>query len=177
MPGLRSTVVGGSAIEIHAPGLYLSGDIDLVVERRRHDAAQIGAVFEGLGFERRGRHWSIDDLFVEVPSTTLSDPSEFLRVGSAVFEIIKKEVVLADRIIGYRQWGTLAYGQQAIDLLAAFGDEIDDRWLRDKLTREGSMDALEPLKELATTEKPVTAEGLDALLTSLRHASTEPSRD
>ena len=30
--GLRSTVVGGPAIELHAPGLYVSGDIDLIVE-------------------------------------------------------------------------------------------------------------------------------------------------
>jgi hypothetical protein len=112
--GLRSTVVGGSAIEIHAPGVYRSGDMDLVVERLRFEATHIGVVFESLGFERRGRHWRMGDLFVEVPSTTLSDPSELMRVGNFLFEIVKKEVVLADRIIGYRQWGTLAYGQQAI---------------------------------------------------------------
>ncbi|MBI4543783.1 MAG: hypothetical protein HY703_01145, partial [Gemmatimonadetes bacterium] len=93
--GLRSTVVGGSAIELHAPGVYQTGDIDLVVERMRHDAERIETVFEALGFERGGRHWQIGDLFVEVPSTTLSDPSEFMRVGSAVFEIVTKEVVLA----------------------------------------------------------------------------------
>lgn len=172
--GLRCIVVGGSAIEIHAPGVYLSGDMDLVVERLRYKAAQIEAVFESLGFERRGRHWRIGDLFVEVPSTTLSDPSELMRVGTWIFEIVKKEVVLADRIVGYRQWGTLAYGQQAIDLLVAFGDAIDEDWMREKLRREGSLDALEPLKNLAATQEPINQEILDNLLSELRQRSRRP---
>lgn len=166
--GLRCTVVGGSAMEIHAPGVYVSGDLDLVVERLRSDAAQHDTVFEALGFEPAGRHWRIGDLFVEVPATALSDPSELMRVGTFVFHIVKKEVVLADRIIGYRQWGTLAYGQQAIDLLVAFGDEIDEDWLREKLLREGSADALEPLIDLAASQKPVDQATLDDLLLQLR---------
>jgi len=166
--GLRSTIVGGSAIELHAPGVYLSGDIDLVVERVRRQAEQIEAVFESLGFERRGRHWRIGDLFVEVPSRTLDDPSEFMRVGDAVFEIVRKEVVLADRIVGFRQWEVLAWGQQAIDLLAAFGSEIDEKWLRGKLEHEGSLDALEPLRTLAGNDKPVTEGTLRELLAGLR---------
>ncbi|MBI4544687.1 MAG: hypothetical protein HY703_05815 [Gemmatimonadetes bacterium] len=106
---------------------------------------------------------------MEVPSTTLSDPSEFMRVGSAVFEIVTKEVVLADRIVGFRQWGALAWGQQALDLLAAFGDELDEEWLRAKLRREGSLDALQPLRGLATSDEPVSRETLEALLKRLRH--------
>jgi hypothetical protein len=175
--GLRSTVVGGSAIEIHAPGVYMSGDIDLVVERLRYDAAQIESVFESLGFERAGRHWRMGDLFVEVPSTTLSDPSELMRVGNAAFEIIKKEVVLADRIIGYRQWGTLAYGQQAIDLLAAFGPDIDEVWLREKLLREASLDALAPLRDLAATDEAVDKEVLEHLLSRLQQGRQRLPRD
>ena len=30
--GMRVTLVGGSAIEVYAPGLFKSGDIDLVIE-------------------------------------------------------------------------------------------------------------------------------------------------
>jgi hypothetical protein len=30
--GLRCTLVGGSAIEVHAPGALKTGDVDLVVE-------------------------------------------------------------------------------------------------------------------------------------------------
>lgn len=101
--GLRSTIVGGSAIELHAPGIYVSGDIDLVVEKLDKQSRGISVVFDALGFQKEGRHWRIRDLFVEVPSQVLLDPSEFMRVGSAVFEVVTKEVVLADRIVGYRQ--------------------------------------------------------------------------
>jgi hypothetical protein len=30
--GMRATLVGGGAIELHAPGVYQTGDIDFVVE-------------------------------------------------------------------------------------------------------------------------------------------------
>lgn len=166
--GLRSTIVGGSAIELHAPGVYLSGDIDVVVERLKNETSQLEAVFKSLGFERRGRHWRIGDLFVEVPSRTLDDPSEFMRVDDVVFEIVKKEVVLADRIVGFRQWEVLAWGQQAIDLLAAFAAEVDEAWLRGKLEREGSLDALEPLRTLAAGDEPVSEGTLRELLAGLR---------
>ena len=169
--GLRSTVVGGSAIELHAPGIYVSGDIDLVIERMQRQNADMGAVFEALGFEREGRHWKIGDLFVEVPSNTLTDPSEFMRVGGAVFEIVKKEVVLADRIVGFRQWYVEAWGQQAIDLHAAFGGDFDEEWLRAKLESEAALDALEPLRRLAESDEPVTHEVLEGLLRDLSRRS------
>jgi hypothetical protein len=168
LAGLRSTVVGGSAIELHAPGLYVTGDIDLVVERIRHDAGRVETVFESLRFQRRGRHWILGDLFVEVPSNVLLDPSETMRVGNSVFEIVTKEVVLADRIVGFRQWQVIAWGQQAIDLIAAFEEDLDWDWLRRKLAREGSLDALKPLKKMALGQGPITAEVLVDLLEELR---------
>jgi hypothetical protein len=85
-----------------------------------------------------------------------------------VFEIVTKEVVLCDRIVGFRQWEVLAWGQQAIDLLAAFGAEIDEAWLVAKLEGEGSLDALEPLRSLAVSDEPVTEGTLRDLLGDLR---------
>ncbi len=166
--GLRSTVVGGSAIELHAPGVYVSGDIDLVIERTRPEATGVESVFDALGFERFGRHWRHGELFVEVPALWLSDPSETMRVGDAAFEVVKKEVVLADRIIGFRQWSVLAYAQQAIDLLAAFGDDMDREWLRKKLRQEGSLDALAPLQALAQSDEAVSEVVLGDLLARLQ---------
>ncbi len=105
---------------------------------------------------------------VEVHSTGLADSSEWMRVGSAVLRVVKKEVVLADRIIGFRQWGVLAYGQQAIDLLAAFEDELDEAWLQERLRREGSVAALAPLRTLARGDTPVTGAVLQDMLRQLR---------
>jgi hypothetical protein len=172
--GMRSIVVGGSAIVLHAPGVHVTGDIDLIIERGRVDATAIERVFSSLGFRREGRHWRINNLFVEVPSLSLSDPSERMRVGEWVFEVVTKEVVLADRIVGFRQWGVIAYGQQAIDMIAAFGVTIDEDWLQAKLRGEGSLDALDPLRSLARRDDPVTDELLRALLDHLRSGERWP---
>ncbi|MBI4542324.1 MAG: hypothetical protein HY705_04780 [Gemmatimonadetes bacterium] len=174
--GLESTLVGGSAIEVHAPGVYISGDIDLIIEKMRRDAAPIEDVFKLLGFRRYGRHWIIGDWFIEVPGTHLSDPAELMRVGSETFRVITKEAVLAERIIGFRHWQTTAYGQQALDMLAAFGDELDLPWLKKRLKDEASYDAYLELSKLAISEEPVTETTLGKLLDQLRRSRREPAR-
>lgn len=70
-----------------------------------------------------------------------------------------------------------AYGQQAIDLLVAFGHDINEDWLQEKLVREGSLDALTPLRDLATTEEPVNKEVPERLLARLQTGRQRPSRD
>lgn len=170
--GLRATLVGGSAIEVHAPGVYTSDDIDVVIEGpHRPLRDRIAQVFTDLGFSAKGRHWVRGDLFVEVPGHALLDPHETMRVGSAVFEVVTKEVVLADRIVGFRQWGYTAFGQQAVDLLAAFEDRLDLAWLEPKLKQEHSWEAFEALRALAQGDEPVTEATLQGLLGRLRGAS------
>jgi hypothetical protein len=68
--GMRATMVGGAAVEFHAPGAYITTDLDLVVEGRSR--AALDQVFLSLGLERRGRHWVRGDLFVEVPSNRMT---------------------------------------------------------------------------------------------------------
>lgn len=166
--GARCTLVGGAAIEIHAPGIYRSGDIDVVIDRVRAVRQLIGGVFTELGFQKRGRHWTLGPLFVETPPGPVSDPTELIRAGEHTFRIVTKEVVLADRVVGFKQWGYTAYGQQAIDMISAFGDELDMMWLRPKLEYEDSWDAFVALSELARSETAVTQGGLQALLDRLR---------
>lgn len=166
--GLRCTLVGGSAMEVHAPGVYKSGDIDVVIEGPLQDLRlRIGEVFVALGLVAQGRHWSLKDLFVEVPGTFLEDPTETVKSGSAVFSIVTKEVVLAYRIVGFMHWKTTAYGQQAIDMIVAFGDEVDMGWLRSRLEREASWEAFLRLHQLANSTDAVTEETLQAILTDL----------
>jgi len=170
--GLEATVVGGSAIEAHAPDAYSTSDLDLVVPERYGvdwNTAQERA-FRSLGFERRGRHWVRDDLFVEIPSRTLSDPVVTLRVGPFDVRVIAKEVVLADRIIGFKYWGVTDYGLQAIAMLAALGPEIDQVALQEYLERENARDAYEVLQRLAEGEAQITHEHLEAELNRLRNS-------
>jgi hypothetical protein len=168
--GLQCALVGGSAIEVYAPGIFKSGDLDLVIEdikapNRVRDRA--GAVFETLGFKSIGRHWKRDDLFVEIPSTTIEEPTELVRVGAFVLRVVRKEVLLSDRIVGFKHWKHTAYGQQAIDMIAAFGDSLDSSLLIPRLEREGSIDAFEELTKLAASQAPVTEQVLQSVLERL----------
>lgn len=155
--GFDVTLVGGAAVEVHAPGIYRSGDLDVVVEKAREDAERRDDVFLRLGFRREGRHWRFGDaLFVELVPGPVAGPTEEVRLGSSEFRVVTKEVVLRDRLVGFKQWKHTAYGQQAIDMLAAFGDTLDMAWLEPELQREGSLDALYALRQLADSDTPVT---------------------
>lgn len=167
--GLRCTLVGGSAIEVYAPGILKSGDIDLVIEnlRGRMSRERLDPVFAALGFEKEGRHWRRGDLFVEVPGLFLEDPSEMLRVGNFPINVIAKETLLADRVVGFKEWRQTSYGQQAIDMIAAFGDDLRINRLTPHLIRERAVDAFQALQGLAQSDEPVTEDTLQALLKRL----------
>jgi len=172
--GFSATLVGGSAIEIHAPGIYLSGDMDYVIERSNRASKQVGEIFESLGFQKRGgRHWVMGDLFIELVAGPVAGPAEEARVGGSTFRVVTKEVALRDRIVGFRQWGYTGYGEQALDMLAAFGNELDGDWLFKELKREDSLDALDALWDLARSDKPVTEEVLRNLLKRLRNRAPD----
>lgn len=171
--GLVITMVGGSAIEIHAPGIYMSGDIDVVVESTRAATADRAKVFAALGLERVGRHWRHGDLFIEVVPGPVSGPVEEVDVAGAAFRVVRKEVPLRDRVVGFKHWRHTAYGDQAIAMLIAFGEELDMQWLDSELGREDARDALEALQRLARSDAPVTHERLLALIDALEERGRE----
>lgn len=168
---LECVLVGGSAIEVYAPGIFKSGDLDLVIQDSKNPndvRDRAGAVFERLGFKKAGRHWKRDELFVEIPSTEVDEPTEMLRVGAFVLRVVRKEVLLSDRIVGFKHWKYTAYGQQAIDMIAAFGDSLDLSLLMPRLQREGSADAYAELTKLAASHAAITDPVLQAILERLR---------
>lgn len=156
--GLMAVVVGGSAIEIHAPGAYTTSDIDLVVpEHFGIDwETAVERAFSSLGFRRIHRHWVRDDIFVEIPSRTLSDPTVIFHLGGFELQVIAKEVVLADRVVGFKYWGVTDYGLQAIAMLHAFAEELDEELLDRLVARENAADALAALRRLAQREETIT---------------------
>jgi hypothetical protein len=158
--GMRATLVGGGAIEYHSPGSYATTDIDLVVEGWPRET--IGRVLVSLGFKPHNRHWILDDLFVEAPGSSLERRVvETVPLGPFELRVLKKEHVLADRIVGFRRWKTWAYGIQAIDMLEAFGDDLDEEFLRVWLRKEGSEDAFDLLREIAASDVSITTQELD----------------
>jgi hypothetical protein len=172
--GMEATLVGGGAIEFHASDIYTTGDIDLVVEGRTR--ADIDAAISQLGFVRRGRHWMLGELLVEVPGNWMSDPVEVVAIGPLSLRVVKREVVLADRIIGFKHWRATAYGAQAIALLALFGQSLDEDLLRERVRAEDATDALEALRGLAATSTSVTENELRRVLLRLQSKNNPPSR-
>lgn len=169
--GMVATLVGGGAIEFHAPGVYTTSDIDFVVEGRTR--SDLDAVLLDFGFERRGRHWVLDDIFVEVPGNWMSDPVELVKVGSLSLRVVRKEIVLADRIIGFKHWRTTAYGAQALALLQVLGASLDEQLLRERLRAEDAEDAYDTLRTLALKRDVVGEDELVAALQSL-HQPRDP---
>lgn len=168
--GLEATVVGGSAIELHAPDAYATSDLDLVVSQRFGiDWQEVQQrVFGSLGFEKNARHWTRGDLYVEIPGRTMSDPVVVMGIEPFPLRVVAKEVVLADRIVGFKHWGVTEYGLQAIAMLRAFGAEIDEDALRQHLEREHAVDAYLVLLALCEHGDRVTESRLREELNALR---------
>ncbi len=170
--GMRTTLVGGGAIEFYAPDAYATSDLDLIVEGRPR--ADIDAALTDFGFARRGRHWVRGDLFVEVPGTVMSDPVEEMSAGGMPLRVVRREVVLADRVIGFKHWKVTGYGAQAVALLAAMRDSTDERLLRERVRAEHAEDALDVLWAMARSAAPVDETGLRAVLDHLGSIDPNP---
>jgi len=173
--GLRVTVVGGAAIEFHAPGAYTTDDLDLVVEGgsdpRSRD--ELDRIFSALGFAPRGRHWVAGALFVEVPGRAMDDPAADYSVGGYPLRLARPEVLLADRVVGFRHWRYTAYGLQALAMLAALEDDaLDHRWLEARLRREHAQGAYRALRELHASGEAVTEETMQQILERLDKGSS-----
>jgi hypothetical protein len=168
--GLEATVVGGAAIEIHAPDAYATTDLDLVVSARFSiDWSAVQArTFQALGFTRSARHWVRDDLYVEIPGRTMSDPVVVMQIDPFPLRVVVKEVVLADRIVGFKYWAVTDYGLHALAMLTAFGSEVDEDVLQRLLKRENAQDAYLALLRLRDSGEAVTDERLEAVLRDLR---------
>jgi hypothetical protein len=152
----------------------MSGDIDVVIERGAATSADRDDVFLSLGFGRVGRHWRRDELFVETVPGPLAGPADEVEVAGAVFRVVRKEVLLRDRIVGFKHWRHTAYGDQAIAMLLAFERDLDAEWLRKELAREEAEDALSALRKVALSGASVTHEGLLAIIDEL-HGQRRPS--
>lgn len=172
--GMRATVVGGGAVEFHAPGAYTTFDTDLVVEpaTTRPDRSALDGVFGALGFIKGpARHWVRDDFLIEVPSSHLEGPAEEHQVGPHTFRVVKKEVVLVERLVEFYQTGHTGYGAQAIAMIRAFGAELEPELLERLLHEQEVRVVYELMKQLASSDVEIT----DDLLRAERQELLESS--
>lgn len=170
--GLRVILVGGSAIEVWAPGAHVSDDRDLVVTGPPSSVSRpqrTASVLESLGFARKGMGWAREQLFLHVVGYDLDEPSVETTLGGCRFEVVKPEVPLADRLVGFRHWqGTTAYALQAAAMLAALGPDLDRAWLVDRLKREGASDALHAIEQWLASGQSLSEDDARAMQAQLQ---------
>lgn len=161
--GIQATMVGGSAIEFHAPAVYTTGDIDFVVNAGLLET--LAPVMQALGFARKSTHsWALDEsLWVDFPGDELEVPVETHAIGPYQLRVLPKEIAVGYRVVGFRYWKTWAYGVQAIALMRAFGSDFDEGVLQPYLKKEGSEHAYRLLRQIADSNEEITAQQLDAL--------------
>lgn len=104
----------------------------------------------------------------------MAGPAEEVEVAGATFRVVRKEVPLRDRLVGFKHWRHTAYGDQAIAMLIAFGEDLDMEWLEPELRREDALDALQELSMLTSSSEPVTPDRLLVLLDRLHQRNTGP---
>ena len=109
----------------------------------------------------------LEDLFVQVPGNWMSDPVAVVTVGALSLRVVRQEIVLADRIIGFNYWRSTAYGAQALSLMQVLSASLDDRLLRERLRDEDAEDAYDALRAPARSATSVGETELDALLQRL----------
>jgi hypothetical protein len=98
----------------------------------------------------------------------MSDPVVVVHTGPFPLRVVAREVVLADRIVGYKYWGVTEYALQALAMLRTFGPELDEELLFRRLDGENARDAYAVLQRLAVASEPITHERLTAEMDALR---------
>jgi hypothetical protein len=148
---IRPIVVGGLAVAYWTTGLYLTGDIDVVMPH----SSQIEERLAALGFERDGRFWTLPgrDPVFEAPGSTLElDPNGHIEVELAsgrTIRIQQVEEVLLLRLAEFVATGNADVFQQCLWLLGVSG--LDRERLRARADDESLSRALDALSSTATS--------------------------
>lgn len=144
-------IVGGSAIEVYTNGMYVSGDIDVVGERR-----SIISALERWGFHREGRLWARPDLelWLDPVGRGYTGDVRKLREVSTPYgpvRLASVEDLIAKRLIEAKVWpraGTEMF-DQAIALAAEYGDDVDWDYVTLVAKRERADDLVLELRRRA----------------------------
>jgi len=142
---IRPVVVGGLAVAYWTTGLYLTGDIDVVMPHSSEIEQQLAA----LGFEREGRFWTLPgrDPVFEAPGSTLElNPDGHVEVELASGRTIRiqdaNELLLL-RLAEFTATGNADVFQQCLWLLGVAG--LDRERLRGRAADESLARALDAL--------------------------------
>jgi hypothetical protein len=121
----RLTAVGGSALEIHTTGDYVSADIDLVAEEPR----KVESVLVEWGFQKRGMFWELPEFGTSVQivgrfDSGSSELSQVVLTPHGKVRLASMEDILWKRIYESRGWNRLAALDEAALLVRRYWDRI-----------------------------------------------------
>jgi hypothetical protein len=81
--------------------------------------------------------------------------------------VLRKEILLGERIVGFKHWRYTGYAAQALDMIAAFRNDLDSIILNAYLERENAVDAYRLLQELAASGTSIDEDVLQTQLQRL----------
>jgi hypothetical protein len=178
--GIVSTVVGGSALALHYPGVFTSNDLDVVLETttgRTPSRETVATLLEQLGIKKEsGRHWSIGSWLIEFPGGGIEEPVDEVGIGADVIRVLSAEAMLVQRLSSFRSTGDTGHAAQAISVLQTGGDSLDMSRLEPLARREDVVRHYNALRTLAlgTPQVPLTDDLLRALYWELNDQRVSP---
>jgi len=150
--GDRLVVVGGSAIEIHTSGRYVSDDIDVVAETGERE--RLASVLRSWGFRRSGHGWhqATWKLYVDLPPGPYHGLLELTRVVATRYgpvRVAAPEDLILRRLAMAKYWQEENALREGALLIAQFGPSLDWTYLGEKARREGVADLVPEVRKLA----------------------------
>jgi len=139
-------LIGGLALSYYTREVYFTADIDLAYA----DREALDSVLKNLGFVKRGRYWSQDelDIAVEAPASNLAgeeSPVESVELEDGLrCMIIGLEDLLIDRLNACRHWKSEVDCEMVELLIARYREELDWKYLE----RKAAMPENDSLAEL-----------------------------
>lgn len=140
-------MVGGLAVQFWTEGEYVTHDIDVALP----STVDVEERLRALGFEREGRHWRYNDLFLEMPVDFLDRRLSVVEVevesGQRV-GILSLEDSLIFRLHKFASNGHPEATAQAVFML--MHPDLDDDRLTRRIEEEDLSAALRAVREVAT---------------------------
>ena len=146
--GIKICVVGGSAITIHEPNVYVSHDIDPAI-LTGIDRRKIELVLRTIGYKREGRifvhpqsEWTVD-IVADTPYIASRPITTYASIDTkfGAIRTYQLEDALADRIAAFLFWSDSQSLSVAERLVARRARDLD--WPR-LVAALGSLDADDP---------------------------------
>ena len=125
LAGINTVLVGGAVVSIYTKGIFVSGDLDLVLQNYQVDENTFQKVLQNIGFEKYStrnyyKHPKCDDIFIEFMSPPVSIGEDYnikpdeIKIDGTVIKILSPTDCIKDRLASYIYFNARECFEQAI---------------------------------------------------------------